>query len=182
MERRERIHAGHRLPGELLAVAALPDLDLQLPSVTGAVNHSAATRLAPDRLGAHRRLRSTLLQPLHRPQGQGDRHRGRLLRHSARPDRGRAERDRAAPGLEVLGVELLALAALHGKEHFGPKALIYFPPTRFADQYTAPVLQITPGATSIVPKPPKMIPPSILRNPWNPVLPCLEPIPVFPFT
>ena len=60
-------------------------------------------------LRAHRGLRSALLQPLHRPQWQGDRHRGRLLRHPSRPDGSRAERDRAPSGLEVLGGELLAL-------------------------------------------------------------------------
>jgi hypothetical protein len=39
---------------------------------------------------------------------------GRLLRHSARTDRGGAECDRAAPGLEVLGVELFALPIQSG--------------------------------------------------------------------
>ena len=44
-------------------------------------------------LGDHRGLRSALLQSLHPRQWQGDGHRGRLLRHSARPDGSGAERD-----------------------------------------------------------------------------------------
>jgi hypothetical protein len=61
-------------------------------------------------LGDHRGLRSALLQPLHRPQRSSEHHGRRVLRHPARADRHRAQRDRAPSGPEILGVELFALA------------------------------------------------------------------------
>ena len=59
-------------------------------------NHGCPSQDAQGALPARSRLRCPHALELHRPQRQGDHHRGRFLRRAPRADRGRPQRDRAS--------------------------------------------------------------------------------------